>query len=1016
MDNYEECRDPPRLHLLDKFDTGGPGSCLKRYSDPTYFKRVSASYDEANIDKVRRDKKARKSKKKKSWQRNGEVLRGASVPNLSGRMHFASPNFVGQTSPRTASAFELTSKSEQGDKSNSFDSRMESGYIECVFRLSSSIQPEEEEPMELSSSRLKMQQNDNHVPAFPNEQNGVVDDDLSQTSWQEQTVASSSCVTWDEKTEIVEPKGQQHDSGKSPEMLSKNSDLDTQERGSLYLKNVNQVEILYDCKNIPKSSSGGDHLDEIESETDNFMDALNTIESESENDLDCQMKQEQCSPSFNNEVTDEGMDVLTVHYADRHPPKFESQTACCSSSTQGSSWDLANSVSMEPGQLPEIVGKSSNPDGTSVIDICESVGNPDDSKLESVVSDPSSLSLKIPSSEAPTGDKIIISFLESQEFAEDLESGNPGGSKLVSVIDDPSYSSSSVLDSQVPGGDKIISSSCESRESAENFPPVQSMRFWTNGGLLGLQPSKPPDCSILNATTQESLAKVEENAVDAKNHSVMVKGDGISECPTLCHNDQECGDSIEMKSLGTSLANLDAEVLRCSDCHHSNIISQAHGRGMNEPSETSAKTELPVASDAKTASTEARTENEENLYRVFGLSHRILGNSFRRTASLVPDDRSEVAGGHSNVEYKTSSEMTFKDQLGCGSLVNSPSSSPPLEHMKISFNPISGFENSRLKLKFPDSNECQESIRDMFPSFQLVPDPAMPLRDIGSDSDDDTFCRSSPYMSDDCHSLHSESNSEQWESGEVPGSKDRGLHNSLCRISSMESIPCSLEPEEMARGGIQVDSGLQGSYDVNGVEQSHPSSLLDFPSFDAVDPLLQQEFKNNSNPEVLLGLQHQKESAPLPPPLPPVQWRGLKSLSDVTEDRRCAASEIFNNTFDLKLLESDISQQPKPAPAKLQQLSVEALAVSPKTNVILLQGEQKEANQVGNGAGIVEREDFLQQIRTKSFSLRHTATVRPTFTPGPATNVKVTAILEKANAIRQAVGSDDGEDDNWSDT
>lgn len=87
----------------------------------------------------------------------------------------------------------------------------------------------------------------------------------------------------------------------------------------------------------------------------------------------------------------------------------------------------------------------------------------------------------------------------------------------------------------------------------------------------------------------------------------------------------------------------------------------------------------------------------------------------------------------------------------------------------------------------------------------------------------------------------------------------------------------------------------------------------------------------------------------------------------------------------------------------------------------------------------------------QSFSLRPTVTGRPTFASGPAANVKVTAILEKANAIRQvrsclifwnfsfsvlflfypfielhckincetcqAVGSDDGEDDdNWSDS
>lgn len=45
-----------------RFDTGGPGSCLRRYSDPTFFRRVSAGPGEKNVGKVRGDKKARKMK------------------------------------------------------------------------------------------------------------------------------------------------------------------------------------------------------------------------------------------------------------------------------------------------------------------------------------------------------------------------------------------------------------------------------------------------------------------------------------------------------------------------------------------------------------------------------------------------------------------------------------------------------------------------------------------------------------------------------------------------------------------------------------------------------------------------------------------------------------------------------------------------------------------------------------------------------------------------------------------
>jgi hypothetical protein len=61
MDPYEECRGPPRLHLLDKFDINGPGSCLKRYSDPTYFRRASSNLSQGN-KKFQKDKKHCKMK------------------------------------------------------------------------------------------------------------------------------------------------------------------------------------------------------------------------------------------------------------------------------------------------------------------------------------------------------------------------------------------------------------------------------------------------------------------------------------------------------------------------------------------------------------------------------------------------------------------------------------------------------------------------------------------------------------------------------------------------------------------------------------------------------------------------------------------------------------------------------------------------------------------------------------------------------------------------------------------
>ncbi|GER55751.1 SCAR homolog 2 [Striga asiatica] len=62
-----------------------------------------------------------------------------------------------------------------------------------------------------------------------------------------------------------------------------------------------------------------------------------------------------------------------------------------------------------------------------------------------------------------------------------------------------------------------------------------------------------------------------------------------------------------------------------------------------------------------------------------------------------------------------------------------------------------------------------------------------------------------------------------------------------------------------------------------------------------------------------------------------------------------------------------------------------------------------------------ERNSFLEQIRTKSFNLRPASTSRPSIR-GPSTNLRVAAIVEKANSIRQAFADSDEDDDSWSDS
>ncbi|KAK9755462.1 hypothetical protein RND81_01G027000 [Saponaria officinalis] len=83
MDSYEECRGPPRLFLLDKFDVAGAGACLKRFTDPSFFKMGSASTG-GKLER-QREKKNRKIKKRGAHLKNGEPPE--SFPSSHAKLH-----------------------------------------------------------------------------------------------------------------------------------------------------------------------------------------------------------------------------------------------------------------------------------------------------------------------------------------------------------------------------------------------------------------------------------------------------------------------------------------------------------------------------------------------------------------------------------------------------------------------------------------------------------------------------------------------------------------------------------------------------------------------------------------------------------------------------------------------------------------------------------------------------------------------------------------------------------------
>ncbi|KAH9298612.1 hypothetical protein KI387_030294 [Taxus chinensis] len=151
------------------------------------------------------------------------------------------------------------------------------------------------------------------------------------------------------------------------------------------------------------------------------------------------------------------------------------------------------------------------------------------------------------------------------------------------------------------------------------------------------------------------------------------------------------------------------------------------------------------------------------------------------------------------------------------------------------------------------------------------------------------------------------------------------------------------------------------------------------------------------------------QETPPPPPLPPLDWW-------ITSPHKRSLTSI----------KSAAPPAPPPLPSKHRKPTknsesqktyierndslIKAIASHDKSVLrkVIQQTQSLKAK------SLTEREELFEQIRTRSFSLRRTA-VKKYEIPRPATNINVSAILKKASAIRQAVGSEGDEDDDWSD-
>ncbi|KQK12485.1 SCAR-like protein 1 [Brachypodium distachyon] len=304
LDSYEECRGPPHLFTLDKFDVAGAGASLKRYSDPSFFKMGRTS-DMLETDYLR-EMKPRKIKKKAVRGRTGETLESLLVANSESQITPSKDRASRKVPPRTTKlksrhprdSYDKTTRicreqllevisSQQKILSNYSASHYHENYRSTYSSETTSPFGELDNykaPAQCSAKLeltkvVPMNESDSFVTASTPIKGPIFlgsDDGQFLATQHEHTVMDPIC-----KGSLVD----QNDISSTPERLQESTDFNSEEGN---FASQSMLEEKLQSAVVPVNYDN-DHcrLDDIASDQDNFVDAVYT---ELDGESDCDMK------------------------------------------------------------------------------------------------------------------------------------------------------------------------------------------------------------------------------------------------------------------------------------------------------------------------------------------------------------------------------------------------------------------------------------------------------------------------------------------------------------------------------------------------------------------------------------------------------------------------------------------------------------------------------------------------------------------------------------------------------
>lgn len=235
------------------------------------------------------------------------------------------------------------------------------------------------------------------------------------------------------------------------------------------------------------------------------------------------------------------------------------------------------------------------------------------------------------------------------------------------------------------------------------------------------------------------------------------------------------------------------------------------------------------------------------------------------------------------------------------------------------------------------------------------------------------------------------------------------IESSISSVNSVSSheTPSSPQSQFVLDGSSEKEEPQQSTRNSE-EEYGGPTSLAKPPSSEMHDAVEDKPLSNSVEEQQHKNVEEQPQQCPTASEGEVVQTSNAIPLPGLSTPEGFWSSNALSLSLPAEV--GKVNGNPSVKAPRPRNPLIDAVAAHDKSKL----RKVSELPQNEPKSKVDERNSLLEQIRKKSVNLKPAVVTRPS-TQGPKTNLKVAAILEKANAIRQAcAGSDDDDEDSWS--